>query len=1376
MRTLQSSLTTLFFFLSMSMGFSQAITWQMHAGQGLGKFIPGPDDPSVREILTQLYGRNAPQHGDPGGYAYAEIPPTGDAGWTDAPTDPEDGQLCFRLDRSEVVGVMTQLDFTYFQTFVTISDPEKPFLINFEQVDDGVRAYVFNAQYPNGTFLMDGSGETRLYQAPLSADLSSLLVRGTNRIVLVQFDNASTQNYLKVVVPEEEACADDSEAPQIFNELEGGTLLSFSDYLKDSYDCGEKPVINPVVLDNCDLNPELEVDSMSFPDGSILLIFTARDASGRETSEFHSYTLSEDEEAPEVFVVLEDSTQLVFSEYIQEVYECVEPPSLNLVAEDDCDPNPVLEFGLVSQINPDSSETFRLNISAVDASGNQTEAEYFYTVFYDIEAPQVFVILEDSTKVLLSEHIRENYECGESPSMNLVAEDNCDPEPELEFEVIITFDPETFEEIQGLRVQTSDASGNATEEFYRFTTSEDTEAPLIEGCPDSLSVSLDLCNQYELTLEDLGISVSDNCTDSVIVELGQTMFEGAGTTTVKLTATDEVGLESSCEIVLVTETNPDFLTVTAEDDAFFTVQGKSITFSSAQLLANDSTTNGSVPVIQDLAFDDPDIGTLIDNEDGTFTFEPAIEFFGEVQIPYSAVVEYEALDSTEAECVPDFSEGALIVIKVEELPCDLFVTGVDGSAATCPGEATGTITIRTDGSDNELEYSIDRTNFQLSNVFEEVFPGRYRISVREVDNKACVATASVTIREQQDTEAPQINLVTGGPLDFQFITLEEDLPLDTVDCNASSLEPWVSANVEDNCDPDATLSIRADSTLTENGDLLVTYTLTGMDVSGNVNVKTASVVRLKVELECPADTITAMLDSNGVFIPDVANLGIDTACFGERISIEPAEITTVGMSEITVTATDLNGNVSTCVIPVNVEDNNRPFITTWETTAEDPEVIIYTNADYTYEYTIDWGDGSDPELYTGQASHTYMDHSAPHTVSISGEFPHFLASDVDRTVPIDPLVFSTHENAEQLRSVESWGEIQWKDFSYAFTFTHEFSINATDVPDLSQVSSMRAAFLSANLFNSDITAWQVGTVTDMHAMFLGAAAFNQDIGSWNVSNVTDMRLMFSGATAFNQDISSWNVGNVIDMNFMFSNTGNFNQNIGAWNVANVMDMNGVFLVSSSFNGAIGSWEVGNVTTMENIFFLASSFNQDIGNWDLGSLVSNANSAKEMLSLSGMSVENYDATLNGWAAQAASFPADLEIGALNLSYSCAGQPGRDALMTSNNWTFIGDALNEACPTGGIVERPTATVKAPATAILIFPNPATDVVNIQLNDERLRRVEIRDGLGRMLWSRAIEDGQAQIQFHLDRGIFPAGLYTVSVFSEESMLLTKRLFVID
>jgi len=174
------------------------------------------------------------------------------------------------------------------------------------------------------------------------------------------------------------------------------------------------------------------------------------------------------------------------------------------------------------------------------------------------------------------------------------------------------------------------------------------------------------------------------------------------------------------------------------------------------------------------------------------------------------------------------------------------------------------------------------------------------------------------------------------------------------------------------------------------------------------------------------------------------------------------------------------------------------------------------------------------------------------------------------------------------------------------------------------VTNMSRMFYRARAkFNSDISNWNVSSVTDMSVMF-GSSKFNGDISNWDVSSVTDMSAMF-GSSKFNGDISNWNVSSVTNMSHMF-NRSEFNGNLSNWDVSSVTDMSAMF-GSSKFNGDISNWVVNNITfkiilkaelnrlgnnanlnhiDVSNItdmsrMFLSSKFNGDISNWDVSSV-------------------------------------------------------------------------------------------------------------------------------------------------------------------------------
>ena len=94
-------------------------------------------------------------------------------------------------------------------------------------------------------------------------------------------------------------------------------------------------------------------------------------------------------------------------------------------------------------------------------------------------------------------------------------------------------------------------------------------------------------------------------------------------------------------------------------------------------------------------------------------------------------------------------------------------------------------------------------------------------------------------------------------------------------------------------------------------------------------------------------------------------------------------------------------------------------------------------------------------------------------------------------------------------------------------------------------------FYECAAFNSDISAWDVSSVTDMSYMFGYCLVFNSDISAWDVSSVNNMTYMFYSCSVFNSDISAWDVSSVTDMTLMLNganafSTENYDLLLNAW--------------------------------------------------------------------------------------------------------------------------------------------------------------------------------------------------------------------------------------
>lgn len=293
----------------------------------------------------------------------------------------------------------------------------------------------------------------------------------------------------------------------------------------------------------------------------------------------------------------------------------------------------------------------------------------------------------------------------------------------------------------------------------------------------------------------------------------------------------------------------------------------------------------------------------------------------------------------------------------------------------------------------------------------------------------------------------------------------------------------------------------------------------------------------------------------------------------------------------------------------------RPFITTWVTNEQgvsnNTSITIPTDGEG-YNYEVDWdNDGIyDESGITGNVTHDFGK-SGVYTIRIRGDFPRIL--------------FGYGGDRKKFYRIEQWGDQVWTSMQSAFTGCVNLDINASDLPNLSKVTSMGSMFAyciglygqenmgdwntssvlnmaylfeGASNFNQPIGSWNTSNVYSMGGMFGDAYSFNQPIGNWNTAKVEIMREMFSGANSFNQPIGNWNTGKVTDMGHMFSYTWAFNQPIGTWNMSNVTSADNMFNSANSFNQPIGNWKTSKMVLLYGMFSNATAFNQPIGNWDM----------------------------------------------------------------------------------------------------------------------------------------------------------------------------------
>lgn len=479
-----------------------------------------------------------------------------------------------------------------------------------------------------------------------------------------------------------------------------------------------------------------------------------------------------------------------------------------------------------------------------------------------------------------------------------------------------------------------------------------------------------------------------------------------------------------------------------------------------------------------------------------------------------------------------------------------------------------------------------------------------------------------------------------------------------------------------------------------------------------------------------------------------------------------------------------------------------PFTSTWQTTTANESITIPTTGSG-YNYTVDWGDGNVESGFTGDASHNYAN-PGQHQIRITGDFPRIFFNNGFNGGGI---------SRDKILTIDSWGDIVWTSMSGAFFGCSNLTVPALDAPDLSQVTDMSYMFGVADAL-VDIPAanqWVVSSIENMTGVFAGADLFNGNLSNWDVGNVSNLSLMFSDCPAFNGDISSWNVSSATSMLQLFQNATSFNRDISNWDVSNVTNLGNVLFNASAFNQDLSGWDISNLTgaaafhqtgiSTDNYDALLIGWSTlDVGEsqiptnvilFNTGLTYCNGAAAREEL------IDNFGWTIIDGGEAPSCLPLPVE-----WSYTAVSTLGKDQVLIEwgtaqeintdyfevehshdgRDFKSIGEVgakgnssvaidyhFEHDLPGRGVnyyrikqvdidgaftysVIR-SVEIQNKETTVDIFPNPATEILNIRIHDDDYEhyQIDIISPTGQVL---SQQNGNNQIEVsHL-----PSGLYTL------------------
>ncbi len=453
----------------------------------------------------------------------------------------------------------------------------------------------------------------------------------------------------------------------------------------------------------------------------------------------------------------------------------------------------------------------------------------------------------------------------------------------------------------------TDPSGNAMDCFATVTVTDATN-PVV-AC-QNYTAQLDVTGNVSITPSDVTASATDACgIASSTLDFSTFTCANVGANTVTLTVTDNNGNSSSCTSTVTVEDNVAPLALCQDVSVFLDAAG--IGSTTAALVNNVSSDACGIAslVLSDVDFTCADVATNPNTVTLTVT-----DLNGNVSTCAADVTVIDNIDPI-AQCQDITVTTCTSQVTVEDnvapaIVCQNFVAQLDatGNVSIIPADVTASATDACGIASSTLDVSA----FTCANIGSNTVT----LTVTDVNSNISTCTATVTV---EDNVAP--------------LALCQNVNV-TLDVNGlgSTTAALVNNGSSDACGIASLVLSDADFTCADVATSPNTITLTVTDVNGNVSTCTAGVTVIdNIAPNAICQDISVTLDGTGnvtILDTDIDGGSTDACGIATYVASQTAfDCSEVGANNVTLTLTDVNGNVSSCGAIVTVVDPLAPVIT-----------------------------------------------------------------------------------------------------------------------------------------------------------------------------------------------------------------------------------------------------------------------------------------------------------------------------------------------------------------------------------------------------------------------------------------------------------------